>query len=264
MRRVSRSEQYQITVELTDDDFIASPNPAQRARLVTLRLGELAHELDALDQAVSDFVPGGTVETIEDRTQGRIAAQDIMEDWQTPIMRAMADAVTVQGGTVLEIGFGRGVAAGFIQANTPGSHTIIECNRAVIDDFFTPWAAQYSGRDIRLAEGLWEDRLGELGRFDGILFHTYPLTSDEYVERVQRSVTFAAHFFEHAANHLKPGGHFSYLTMEEDSLSRAHQRLLLEHFTGYHVSRIDNLDVPDDTRDAHWSSSMVLITAIGK
>jgi len=102
------------------------------------------------------------------------------------------------------------------------------------------------------------------GTFDGILFHTYPLSDDEYVERVQRSVTFAAHFFEHAAAHLKPGGRFTYLTMEEDSLSRAHQRLLLEHFASFNISQLTGLDVPEDTRDAHWAKSMVLVEAIGK
>ncbi len=38
-----------------------------------------------------------------------------MEDWQTPLMQAMARHVTETHGDVLEIGFGRGVSAEFIQ-----------------------------------------------------------------------------------------------------------------------------------------------------
>ena len=264
MRRVTRSENYELSAALTNDQFLQSPNEAQRARLLTTRLAELAQELDALDQAVKTYVPGGSVEALNDRSQDRIAAEKIMEDWQTPIMAAMAKAVSASECSVLEIGFGRGVAADFVQTHMPASHTIIECNRSVIEDFYDPWVAGYSGRDIRIVEGLWEDTLPGLERFDGILFHTYPLTADEYVERVQRSVTFAAHFFEHAANHLKPGGKFTYLTMEEDSLSRAHQRLLFQHFSGFEISQIHDLDVPEDTADAHWSQSMVLITAVAK
>ncbi|WP_171099209.1 MULTISPECIES: class I SAM-dependent methyltransferase [unclassified Ruegeria] len=264
MKRVNRTSNFQITVELTNDNFIASPNPAHRARLVTTRLGELAQELDTLDRTVSNYVHGGSFAKIYDRSQSHIAAQDIMEDWQTPIMAEMARSVSAGSGDVLEIGFGRGVAADFVQSHTPKSHTLIECNGAVIEDFFHPWRSQYDGRDIKLVEGFWEDTLDSLPLFDGILFHTYPLTEDEYVERVQRSVTFAAHFFEHAAKHLNSGGRFTYLTMEEDSLSRAHQRALLEHFAEFHVSKINDLEIPEDTRDAHWGNSMVMVTAIGR
>lgn len=264
MRRMSRSSNYQLTAELTNDSFIATPNSAQRARVVSTRLGELAMELDALDVAAKSFVHGGTPEPVANRAQARLSADHIMEDWQNPIMQAMAKAVTQNQGDVLEIGFGRGVAADFVQSHKPTSHTLIECNRAVIDDYYAPWRVGYEDREIHMVEGFWEDTLSSLGAFDGILFHTYPLSDDEYVERVQRSVTFAAHFFEHAAAHLKPGGVFTYLTMEEDSLSRAHQRLLLEHFATARLSRIDDLNVPQDTRDAHWSQSMLLVEATGK
>ena len=187
-----------------------------------------------------------------------------MEDWQTPIMAAMAKAAAHNQGDVLEIGFGRGVAAEFVQSHAPKSHTLIECNQAVIEDFYVPWRSQHSTRDIRMVEGFWEDTLASLGKFDGILFHTYPLSDDEYVERVQRSVTFAAHFFEHAAAHLKPGGRFTYLTMEEDSLSRAHQRLLLQHFGSVNISQITDLEVPEETRDAHWARTMLLVETTAK
>lgn len=264
MRRIKRTSNYEINVELKEDSFLKTPNPVQRGRVVATRLDELAMELDALDEAVKHYVTGGQPEQVADRAQGRLAAENIMEDWQEPIMAAMAQAVTHNKGDVLEIGFGRGVAAEFVQTHTPQSHTLIECNRAVIDEYFVPWRETHKDQTINMVEGFWEDTLDGLGKYDGILFHTYPLSDDEYVERVQQSVTFAAHFFEHAAAHLKPGGRFTYLTMEEDSLSRAHQRLLLQHFDGYRVSKIDGLNIPQDTRDAHWAQSMVLIETLGK
>ncbi|NIP94473.1 MAG: class I SAM-dependent methyltransferase, partial [Akkermansiaceae bacterium] len=59
---------------------------------------------------------------------------------------------------------------------------------------------------------------------------TYPLTEEEFVNYVAQSSTFAEHFFDTAAAHLRPGGVFTYLTNEIDSLSRAHQRALLKRF----------------------------------
>ena len=65
--------------------------------------------------------------------------------------------------------------------------------------------------------------------FDGIFFHTYPLNEAEFVEQVAQSSTFAEHFFPVAAEHLNPGGVFTYLTNEIDSFSRPHQRALLDN-----------------------------------
>jgi guanidinoacetate N-methyltransferase len=77
-----------------------------------------------------------------------------------------------------------------------------------------------------------------------------------------QSVTFAAHFFPKAERLLRPGGRFSYLTNEADSLSRGHQRLLFQHFSSFSLSRVTDLPLPDDTRDAHWSAEMVIVKAI--
>ena len=41
----------------------------------------------------------------------------------------------------------------------------------------------------------------------------------EFVEFVANSSTFAEHFFSTASQHLRPGGRFTYLTNEIDSLN---------------------------------------------
>ena len=75
------------------------------------------------------------------------------------------------------------------------------------------------------------------------------------------SVTFAAHFFPVAAAHLRPGGVFTYLSNEIDSLSRAHQRLLFAHFRSVRMQRVP-LVLPPDVRDAWWADSMVVVEAV--
>jgi guanidinoacetate N-methyltransferase len=184
-----------------------------------------------------------------------------MEDWQAPVMKRMAELACASQGDVLEIGFGRGVGSDYIQACKPASHTVIECNDSVVDRFQT-WAKQHGGADIRLSHGLWQDELPKLGQFDGLFFHTYPLNEDDFIQQVAKSSTFAEHFFEHAARHLKPGGVFVYLTMEGDSIGRAHQRALLQHFSSVSLSVLDGLDIPSDTRDAHWVNQMLMVAAV--
>jgi guanidinoacetate N-methyltransferase len=190
----------------------------------------------------------------------RLTDRQLMEDWQIPLMKAMADIAAASHGDVLEIGFGRGISAGFIQDAGVGTHTIIECNPLVIDDFFRPWSGKYSDRKIRLLQGKWQDVIQYAERCDGILFHAYPLTLQEYVDHAVRDVTFAAHFFETASNLLRPNGAFTYLTHEIDSLSRAHQRSLLRHFSRIELRTL-SLVLPPDSRDLWWADSMVVVRA---
>jgi guanidinoacetate N-methyltransferase len=101
----------------------------------------------------------------------------------------------------------------------------------------------------------------EFGQYDGIFFHTYPLNEVDYIEQVLNSVTFAEHFFPVASQHLRPSGVFSYMTNEIDSLSRAHQRLIFEHFKSLSL-RIVELDVPENVQDTWWINQMAVVRAV--
>jgi guanidinoacetate N-methyltransferase len=112
-----------------------------------------------------------------------------------------------------------------------------------------------------LVRGKWQDALASLPAFDGIFFQTYPLNEQEFLEFVARSVTFAEHFFPTAAQHLRPGGAFTYLSHEIDSLSRSHQRLLFKHFSSVQLG-LQPLRLPADCKDLWWADSMVVVKAI--
>ena len=60
---------------------------------------------------------------------------NVMMDWDTPIMRRSAEWVTNGGKveSVLELGFGMGISAGFIQNYQPVQHTIIETHLAITE-----------------------------------------------------------------------------------------------------------------------------------
>lgn len=258
-RRLKRQRNFELTLDIKSEAFIRPPTDSQRNWLLNRAVAEFTDDLNALDAAAARFVPGANPVSMADRTQALLADEEIMEDWQIPLMRAMAEAVTHNHGDVLEIGFGRGIGSTFLQDAGVKSHTIIECNNSVVERY-QQWLAGYTGRDIRLQHGLWQDELVHLARFDGVFFHTYPLNADEFVDQIAESVTFAEHFFPHAAEHLKPGGVFSYLSFEIDSMSRGHQRALLKHFSSISLSVLP-LTLPDDVHDAWWADSMVLVSA---
>lgn len=259
-RKIRRTREYDFQLEIKDENFIRPPLESQRNWLLNRTVSELASDLQALDQLAPRFVPGIGSYVSEDRTQATLADEEIMEDWQIPLMKAMAALITENGGDVLEIGFGRGISADFIQQGQPRSHTIVECNDSVVQSF-SVWRQEYPESTIELIHGRWQDVTDQLGMYDGIFFHTYPLTEEEYVDQVIKSTTFAEHFFPMAAAHLRDGGSFTYLANEIDSLSRAHQRLLFTYFRSFSLE-IVNFQLPRDVRDAWWIDQMIVIKAV--
>lgn len=260
-RRVRRQREFELSLQIKDDGFVRPPRDSQRNWLLNRAMKEAADDLYALDTLAAGFRPGVEHWHIGDRMEAELDDEEIMEDWQIPLMRAMAGVVTATHGDVLEIGFGRGVASTMIQERGVRSHTIIECNPGIIGRF-ERWREDYPDSDLRMVAGLWQETLEGLGQFDGIFFHTYPLDEAEVLEHIGRSTTFAEHFFAHAAQHLVDGGVFTYLSNEIDSLGRQHQRLLLEHFSRLELSVVRDLDIPDDVRDAWWSDSMMVVGAV--
>jgi guanidinoacetate N-methyltransferase len=259
-KKIKRTENFEINLEIKTGDFIRPPRDAQRNALLNNALNEFSDNLQAMDRSAARFVPGKPQIALTDRTQKILSDEEIMEEWQIPLMRAMAEVVTESHGDILEIGFGFGVSATMIQEQKVNSHTIIECNDSVVERFYE-WKELFKTEKINLVHGLWQETIADLGLFDGIFFHTYPLNEEEYMKNVHGRVTFAEHFFETAAKHLHPGGVFTYFSNEIDSLSRGHQRALFKHFSSFSLKLI-NLELPDDINDTWWADSMVIVKAV--
>lgn len=261
MKKIKRTKEYELILEIKDDNFITTPRDSQRNAVLNRAIKEFGADLNALHHQTKKFVPGKFVNfSEEDRQQKIMEDQEIMGDWLIPVMEAMARVICEAGGDILEIGFGRGISAHMIQKYPIDSHTVIECNNDVVSTFNT-WKKQYPDRDIKLVHGLWQDTIDDLGLFDGIFFHTYPLNEDEYMNYVHGSITFAQHFFEHASDHLKKGGTFTYFSNEINSLGREHQRLLLDNFSSFSV-QIVSLQMPEDVIDTWWADRIVVVKAV--
>ena len=95
---------------------------------------------------------------------------EVMMDWEDPIMKASANYVCENGGDVLEIGFGMGISAGHIQANSISSHTIVENHPQVIEKA-KAWAADKP--NVTIIEGDWYAVKDSLSTYDGVFYDTW-------------------------------------------------------------------------------------------
>ena len=95
---------------------------------------------------------------------------EVMMNWEDLIMKASADYVCENGGDILEIGFGMGISAGYIQANNINSHTIVENHPQIIDKLKL-WAEDKP--NVIIVEGSWHDTKGSLSTYDGIFYDTF-------------------------------------------------------------------------------------------
>ena len=93
----------------------------------------------------------------------------IMMDWEHPAMSASAAYVTEGGGDILEIGFGMGISAGYIQSHSVSSHTIIEPHPQMVEKA-VEWSNGKS--NVTIISQSWADVTGSLGTYDGIFYDT--------------------------------------------------------------------------------------------
>ena len=262
--------QFDLSLEVHDPEFVRPPKESQRSWSLQRALDELAGELYHLDKTARSCVPGSqrvlikegwqSSEAQYDGSQLVIQDQQVMQDWERPAMEAMADIVCEGHGDVLEVGFGMGISATYILEKGVKSYTVVECNGGVIAAF-EKWRHQYPDSDIRLISGKWQEVADQLGKYDGVFFDTYPTSEEEITAYVRNSVTFAQAFFPVAAQCLRDGGVFTYFTDEVDSLSRPHQRAVLEYFKSLTLSVVRPLFPPEDC-NYWWADSMSIIKAV--
>lgn len=94
----------------------------------------------------------------------------VMHEWEYPMMKMHAEVVTRNGGDILELGFGMGISADYIQGHDITSHTIIENNEVVFEKL-EEWAKDKP--NVHIIFGDWKTSLPRTIKFDGILKDTY-------------------------------------------------------------------------------------------
>tara|TARA_R110000868_G_C10841525_1_gene760097 strand:- start:733 stop:1296 length:564 start_codon:yes stop_codon:yes gene_type:complete len=116
--------------------------------------------------------------------------REVMMDWEHDLMSGSAAYVCQNGGDILEIGFGMGISAGYIQSHSISSHTILE-NHPDIIPLALNWAAEKP--NVTIITGSWYDNLDILLTYDGVFHDTY---ADYHLQ----------YFSSSLAQLVKPGG----------------------------------------------------------
>ena len=124
---------------------------------------------------------------------------EVMMSWESGIMEKSAEFVCHNKGDVLEIGFGMGICADYIQSQGVNSHTIIEIHPQILERLNT-WASGKS--NVTVVEGDWNSVIG-LGTYDGIFLDTF---ADDSLNNFK---TFAL-------SKIKSGGKITYWNNEEE------------------------------------------------
>jgi len=102
------------------------------------------------------------------------------------LMSASAAYVCANGGDILEIGFGMGISAGYIQSHSISTHTIIENHPDIISKA-QAWSADKS--NVTIITGSWYDVKNLLSTYDGIFYDTFGDESMKYFSSSLSSLT---------------------------------------------------------------------------
>ena len=99
----------------------------------------------------------------------------VVEYWELPIQKKLADLVCMSGGNILEIGFGLGLASKQVRQNTTvNSHWILESHPKVFEDAEILYG---TNSDVKLINDFWENQVENLKDdfFSGVIFDCYPI-----------------------------------------------------------------------------------------
>lgn len=184
-----------------------------------------------------------------------IQGHPVMERWEDPYMAKLASIAASQKGTVLEVGFGMGISAQYIQTHAIESHLIIEANDDVFNELLQ--FAQESIHPIVPLHGFWQELTSTIPdeSISGILFDTYPLTKEEIHQN-----HFS--FFTEAYRMLKKGGVLTYYSDEIDTFSESHLKKL--HEAGFRDIQKEVCYVTPPASCKYWKSRTILAPIISK
>lgn len=107
-----------------------------------------------------------------------ILGHEVMSNYQMPYMKKLAEIATRNGGDILEVGYGQGLATREIESwrkkRRVQTHSVIELNRHLA-------AEARQNKNLEVIEGDYTGHLPALeGRqFDAALYDGYPLKEDE-------------------------------------------------------------------------------------
>ena len=126
--------------------------------------------------------------------------------WEHPLMKRHAEVICQNGGDILEIGFGMGISAQYIQEQNIDSHTIIEIHIEIAEKA-RKWAEDKE--NVEIIEADWYDVVNELKTYDGIF---YDAERDDHKNE----------FYQVIKSSLKDGGVYTFFNPGGDGMTNHH------------------------------------------
>ena len=140
----------------------------------------------------------------------------VMMAWETDLMKLHAQHVTHNHGDVLEIGFGMGISAQFIQDLGCSSHTIIESHPDILQKL-QEWAKDKP--NVNIINGDWfelQDTICQ-HQFDGVFYdadcNRSPFFREKIVDRVLKMDGIFTYFAPNGTDKYGYG-----LSLQQDSV----------------------------------------------
>jgi hypothetical protein len=268
VRRFDRRD-ADISLTLEADDTLFPNVPDRRHHhLLDAAATEFLDELRHLGKVARRFPSGKGPPRLEgdlryespryERGTLYLGNQQVMQEWERPIMAALADVAAGPSRSVLEVGFGLGICATLIQERGAAAHTIVESNPDLCEAA-ERWKQNYPGRQITIVSGRWQEVMGDLGLFDAIVLDPHP-ERDAEVAAISEG-TYQIQMIDAGAEHVRTGGIVTYYSADIDSLSRADQRALLKRFSEIRISVVRGLKPPPDC--VYWvADSMAVVVGM--
>lgn len=184
-----------------------------------------------------------------------IGGWQVMQEWERPLMQVLARNVSGSTKSVLEIGFGMGICAEEIWKIGCLNYTVVEAH-PIIAQKARDWLKSmgYAGTVI---EGFWEDVIDSLPEksFDGIVFDTYPLSTQE---RGRNHFSF----IPRAKKLLTDDGVLTYYSDETIDFRKEHLNLLLSNYKNVNLECVFNLNPPENCE--YWNEKYMIIPSVKK
>lgn len=182
----------------------------------------------------------------------------VMQKWEESYMKKLSSIVTKNGGRILEVGFGLGISAEYIQKSPEvKSHVIIECHLDIIQFACKKFKKEIASGGVIIVDGFWQDVVPNLkdSRFDGILFDSIAIDEEPH-----KFNSFP--FFKEAHRLLKEGGVFTYFSDEAKKISKKHlEKLKNAGFSDISYS-VCEVNPPEDCK--YWKDDTIVAPIVIK
>ena len=186
----------------------------------------------------------------------------VVGNWEEPLQKALGGRLASAGESVLEIGFGLGLASRTITSLQPKTHWIIEAHEEV---FVNALHMHSNKSNTILIHGLWEETVPRIASssFSSILFDPYPFDGTVFDGSLTATWTMIKPFLDHASRLLMPSGVIGFVDFSDQM--DAYRHLIKSEGMPFELSEYKRFPIAPDAGCPYSSShtcNYVILTKV--